>query len=258
MNTNTSTIIPPSSQNPIDLNCDLGEGGKYDAELMKLITSCNIACGGHYGDSGTVSLAVDLAKQNQVNIGAHPSYPDKKHFGRKSLQLGLKDLMQSLKEQIMLVKSIAESKSARLRHIKPHGALYHVLIKDEKMAKAFLDMAIEIDDKLSIFAPPTSIIHQLAENRLKTYREGFADRTYDSNYNLLSRQQANSLLTHPKEVEKQVMSILRDGRIPLANGQYISCTFDTLCIHGDNPKALEILKHLRHVLDQKHIQVIPL
>src|SRR5699024_123712 len=142
----------------IDLNCDLGEGGGFDHILMKYISTCNIACGGHYGDQESIKKTVDLAVGNQVKIGAHPSYPDRKNFGRTSIKISMEKLKWELQKQILAVKDEVERQGQKLYHIKPHGALYNDIVKDENKAQIVIDAVKEIDDALVLFTPPQSVV----------------------------------------------------------------------------------------------------
>ncbi|HLU80605.1 MAG TPA: LamB/YcsF family protein, partial [Flavobacteriaceae bacterium] len=135
----------------IDLNCDLGEGGKSDTLIMPLISSCNIACGGHYGNEKSIAETLDLAAEYKVNIGAHPSYPDKKNFGRKPIDISLKTLEESLIHQIQLLCQQAKKQKLRPKHVKPHGRLYHDLISNEEKAEMFVNLVWEINPRFILF-----------------------------------------------------------------------------------------------------------
>lgn len=239
----------------IDINCDLGEGGGNDPQLMHLISSCNIACGGHFGDEKSVRSSVGLAVQNGVAIGAHPSYPDKENFGRKSMEIPLPELREILKEQIILVKNTAEEKGAKLHHVKPHGALYHDIISNEALAEMFLELTGGIDENSMLFAPPHSCLHAVSKKRMKICTEGFADRVYQGDYNLLPRNQAKSVIYDKAKVADQVLLMLKNGQIPIEGEQALNCHIDTICIHGDNKNALEILACLNRKLQENHIKI---
>lgn len=239
----------------IDINCDLAEGGKNDTELMGLISSCNIACGGHFGSKSTVAGAVHLAIENKVNIGAHPSYPDRINFGRKSIALPLEDLRKTMQEQIMLAFSEAKAQGGKLHHVKPHGALYHDLMKDEKKAALLVELIQAIDEKLILFVPPNSVIKALAKGKLKTFTEGFADRSYKADYGLVPRHKSEAVLQQKEVVLNHVLSMVKEERIPLKDGGFLPCKLDTLCVHGDNPKAVEILQYLYQELSKHNVQI---
>jgi len=239
----------------IDLNCDLAEGGKFDTELMPLISSCNIACGGHFGNEETMGAAVKLALQNGVNIGAHPSYPDKDNFGRKSLNITAEELRKSLRTQISRLKTITERVGGRLHHVKPHGALYNDLVKEEAKAKLVIELVEEIDANLILFVPPKSVIENLAKGKLKTWTEGFADRNYEADFSLVSRQKSNAVLHEKEAVFQHVFGMVEKGKIELKSGAVLDASFDTICVHSDTQNSVEILRYLRAELLASNIKI---
>lgn len=239
----------------IDLNCDLGEGGGFDDHLMPYISSCNIACGGHFGTDKTIAQTVMLALENKVKIGAHPSYPDKEGFGRQPMNIPLKDFRKSLKTQIRTIKCILEEKGGQLHHVKPHGALYNEIVHDKKKANAVIDTILEIDDSLILFVPPKSIVEKLAEGKLKTWKEGFADRNYNPDFSLVSRQKPNAVLTEKEQVFRRVFSVVSKGEITAINGAKLPAEFDTICLHSDTQNSVEILKYLSTELNKENIKI---
>ncbi|MDR6301100.1 5-oxoprolinase subunit PxpA [Mesonia maritima] len=241
--------------NRIDLNCDLAEGGKFDHQLMPLISSCNIACGGHFGNNNSVNEAVKLALKYQVNIGAHPSYPDQENFGRVSLDINSEELKSTLKTQILRVKNYTEENGTKLHHVKPHGALYNDIVKDEEKAQLVIDVVQEIDKSLILFVPPKSIIKKLAEGKLKTWTEGFADRNYEADFSLVSRKKDDAVLHEKKAIFKHVFSMISEGKIHLKNGDILTANFDTICVHSDTQNSVDILKFLRVKLEENNIQI---
>lgn len=240
----------------IHINCDLGEGGVHDQELMPLISACNIACGGHAGTLETMHHTVDLAMEHNVEIGAHPSYPDKENFGRISVKLSSEDLKRSLVSQILSLKQIAEAEGGKLNHIKPHGALYNDAAKDQKIAGIVIDSVLEFDEKFPIYAPPDSVISKLAKGKLEVVFEAFADRSYNQNYTLVSREIPTALITQKEAVFKHLFSMFSESKITCENGQNISCNATTFCLHSDTPNAVEILQYLHAKLREKNIQVL--
>jgi len=239
----------------IDLNCDLAEGGKFDAVLMPLISSCNIACGGHFGSEETMEEAVKLALQNNINIGAHPSYPDPENFGRKSLNISTEELKKSLKIQVLKLKSIAERVGGKLHHVKPHGALYNDLVKDEAKAKLIIDLIEEIDPNLILFVSPKSVVRSLAKGRLKTWKEGFADRNYEADFSLVSRKKSNAVLHEKEAIFQHVFKMVQKGEIRLENKPFLKANFDTICVHSDTQNSVEILRYLHTNLLASNIQI---
>lgn len=239
----------------IDLNCDLGEGGAHDAEIMSLISSCNIACGGHSGDEHTIAAAVKLALKNRVNIGAHPSYPDQVNFGRKTMSISASDFMKSINEQIRRVFDEAKSQNGMLHHVKPHGALYNDLMTDFEKSEMIISMVQTLNPDLILFVPPGSVIEKLAKGKLKTMVEGFADRNYEQNFKLVPRKKPNALLTEKKAVLDRVLTMIKEQKIRLGDGTFLRAKFDTICMHGDNPNCVQILHYLNHELPKSHLQI---
>lgn len=230
----------------MDINCDLGEGMPDDALMMPFLGSCNIACGGHFGDGVTMQKALLLAKENSVNVGAHPSYPDKENFGRKSLNLEFEFLEHSLISQIHDFQKVCLSQNLYFHHIKPHGALYNDLAKDEKLATFFLKLMQKHFQNILLYCPPNSKIATLAPNYgVKIFLEVFADRSYNDDLSLVARSYPKALLTNIEEVEEHLRPIIFEKKIRTLSGQLISVDAQTVCVHGDNPSALAILKMIR-------------
>lgn len=241
--------------NFIDINCDLAEGGLHDGRLMQLISSCNIACGGHFGNETTVNEAVGLAKKNKVKIGAHPSYPDKTNFGRKAVNISLSELDKTLNSQIKLVWDAAKARNVPLHHVKPHGALYNDLIADVEKSKLLIRLVQNLDDRLTLYVPPNSVIGELASGKLNTMTEGFADRNYEEDFSLVSREKRHALLLDKEAVLEQVLGMGLNGEIRLMNGHVLHAKMDTVCVHGDNSKAIEILEYLNEKLPGNGLQI---
>ncbi|WP_121665480.1 5-oxoprolinase subunit PxpA [Mesonia aquimarina] len=239
----------------IDLNCDLAEGGKFDNQLMPLISSCNIACGGHFGNDKTVKEAIKLAITHQTNIGAHPSYPDQENFGRVSLDINTDELKSTLRTQILRVKSTAEEFGVKLHHIKPHGALYNDIIKDEEKAQLVIDVVHEIDENLILFVPPKSAVKKIAKGKLKTWTEGFADRNYEADFSLVSRKKEDAVLHEKGVIFKHVFFMISEGKIQLKNDKILMANFDTICVHSDTKNSVEILTFLREKLEENNVHI---
>lgn len=240
----------------IHINCDLGEGGIQDEEIMPLISACNIACGGHAGTLETMHHTVDLAMEHNVEIGAHPSYPDKENFGRISVKLSSEDLKRSLVSQILSLKQITEAEGGKLNHIKPHGALYNDAAKDEKIAEIMIDAILEFGEKFPIYAPPNSMISRLAEGKLEVIFEAFADRNYNENYSLVSREKPHALITQKEAVFEHLFSMFSGKKITCENSKEINCLAATYCLHSDTENSVEILQYLHARLREKNIQVL--
>ena len=239
----------------IHLNCDLGEGGKYDALLMPNISACNIACGGHAGDEETMLKTVLLALENNVEIGAHPSYPDKENFGRLSLEISGKDLKKSILEQLNSLHTIVKMQGRKLTHIKPHGALYNDAVQDEKKARIILNSIAESGLDLKLYAPQNSIISELAKGEIEVVFEAFADRNYNEDYTLVSRTKSNALITQKEAVFKHLFSMFYEGKIACENDLKISSSAATFCLHSDTPNSVEILKYLVEKFNALNIKI---
>lgn len=235
----------------VHINCDLGEGGSRDADLMPLISACNIACGGHAGNLESMQETVALALQNSVEIGAHPSYPDKENFGRKSIKISSEELRRSLYAQMLSLKQIVEAEGGKLSHIKPHGALYNDAVKDEKIAEIFMSSVLELDQDLPIYAPENSVLARLAEEKIRVIFEAFADRAYEENYSLVSREKSGALITQKEEVFEHLFTMISGREITCKNGRKIGCKATTFCFHSDTPNSKEILVFLNQKLKEK-------
>lgn len=237
----------------IDLNADLGEGGEHDAELMSLISSCNIACGGHAGDEESMRAAVSMAQWNGVAIGAHPSYVDAEFFGRRYLELPLDRLIVQIRDQVEALLKIAGS----LHHIKLHGALYHQANQNPELAKAFAGLVLELLNKPLIYAPPTGQMIDAAKALgLPVVAEGFIDRRYLENGELCSRSDAAAVITDVDEAVEQALRMATEGQAMAMNGKMIPMDVQTLCVHGDGVGALEILRRVKESFEGEGIQVI--
>jgi UPF0271 protein len=237
----------------ININCDLGEGGKFDSQIMPLVSSCNIACGGHFGNAETIRQAIQLAKQNSVFIGAHPSYPDPTNFGRKSMQMSNKDLAESLRTQLMTFFEIAKDLQATIHHIKPHGAFYHDVATNPKIAQLFLDVVQQFSDDVKLYSAPNSVLSTLNSSRKLIFKEVFADRAYHDNGSLLSRAEKNAVLTEAEQV-KELNFVLRQ-QVRSNAGNWIPLNFNTICFHSDSPNALKNLKLVKRTLFENHIKI---
>ena len=240
----------------IDINCDLGEGVGNESVLMPLISSCNIACGGHAGDLETMHDVVVLAKNYHVKIGAHPSFPDKKNFGRLVMNMSSIDLFDALKSQIESLKSIVEAQQLKLHHVKPHGALYNLASVDVEIATVIVNVIKSIDENLILYAPFESVISRIAEEEgLKVMFEGFADRNYNQDLTLVSRIKPNALIHDPIKMFDHVYNMICFGKVTTSNGVEVELIVDTICVHGDGENVEENLQLLIQKLVSKNIKI---
>ncbi len=240
----------------IDVNCDVGEGLGNEAQLFPFISSCSIACGGHAGDRETMQKVIQLAIDNKVKIGAHPSYPDRENFGRKSMNISGPQLISSVAEQIENLISILNQGQHKLFHIKPHGALYNDIAKNSDLARSFIKAVHDYKNDVCLYVPPGSAIAMEAlKNRFNVKYEAFADRNYNADLSLVSREKSNSVITNPNTVFEHLLSMVLQHQVHTTDGLKIDINADTYCIHGDNPKVLQILMYLSKRLSNYNIQI---
>ncbi len=240
----------------IDINADVGEGIGNEADLIPYLSSCNIACGGHAGDVVTMTDVVILAKQYEVKIGAHPSFPDQANFGRVDMKISATDLYHSLKQQILSLQQVLHSENQQLHHIKPHGALYNLAAKDEKIAKVIIEVMKGISMPVKLYAPYKSIIAKLArQENIEVTFEAFADRNYNDDLSLVSRKNDKALLLDKAEVLRHVLHLVKHKSVSAISGVAVPIKASTFCVHGDTESALEILKHLNEELPKNNIKI---
>lgn len=238
----------------ININCDVGEGLGNEAELLPLISSCNIACGGHAGNLETMTTVVRLAKENKVRVGAHPSYPDRENFGRISMDISSDVLVKSIQTQIANFISVLEKEDVKMHHIKPHGALYNDIAKDNYLAKIFLKSIINYKSYIFLYVPYNSIIElEALKQNFKTKHEAFVDRNYNNDLTLVSRKLPNAVIEKPAQVLAHLLSMVKEKQLITPNGSVVEIKADTYCIHGDTPSALQILTYLTKELPQHNI-----
>jgi len=240
----------------IDLNADIGESMPYDHELIKYISSCNIACGGHAGDDESILATIKLAMRNNVKIGAHPSYPDKENFGRKSLDMSLNELIESIDFQLQSFKILCELSKANWHHIKFHGALYNDLKTDNITAEGLINLLSNKYQNLILYVPPNSVVQAIAvKNNIQIKIEGFADRVYNDDLSLVSRQKPNAVINDTQKVIKQVSEMLLHQKVETLNGLKVPINIQTLCLHGDTPCALKLAKAIVRNLEVNNINI---
>ena len=240
----------------VDLNADLGEGAGHDAELFELISSANIACGFHAGDADTMHTAISAAKAHGVAVGAHPSLFDRENFGRKELKVTADEIFDAVAFQLGVFQAIAEAAGMRPNHVKPHGALYNIAARDEKIAEAIARAIKSVDAKLILFAPYNSALAHAAESHgLQIAREVFADRNYLSDGSLVPRNRADALLSDPAEAAKRVLRMLHEGTVRSVEGDDVDVRPETICVHGDTPGAVEFVRELRTQLEHQGVRI---
>jgi UPF0271 protein len=216
----------------IDLNCDLGEGAGTDVDVLPLITTANVACGFHAGDPATAMETIRLAAKIGVRIGAHPSFPDREHFGRQEMERSAWEILCDCTYQIGALAALAKASGARLTHVKPHGALYNQACRDHGIARAVVTAAEEFG--LPVMGLPGSKLEELSDSRF--IPEGFADRRYRPDGSLVPRTEPNAFVEDPDEAARQALWLVRERGVR------------TLCVHGDNPQAVAFVQALRDAL----------
>jgi len=235
---------------PIDLNCDMGEGMADDAAIMPYITSANIACGFHAGNSDLIHYTIDLALKHKVHIGAHPSFRDKENFGRRELQMPLDKLYAIVIEQLIKIDLIAKQRGAIMHHVKPHGALYNMAAKDAKLAKTIAQAIKDFDESLILYGLSGSqLISEANTLGLKTASEVFADRTYQDDGSLTLRSQPHALIEDENKSIEQVLQIIHEGSLTTVSGNVIPIVAETICIHGDGKQAVKFAKAINKALN---------
>ena len=246
----------------IDLNCDMGESfGAYkmglDEEIIKYVSSANVACGFHAGDPMWMRYTVRIAEENDVAVGAHPSFPDLNGFGRRDLGASPEETRNDLVYQIGALQAFTSSK--RLQHVKPHGAMYNRAVDDEPLARSICDAVLEVDPNMVLVALAGSRWAAIAkEMGLRVAREIFADRALNSDGTLVSRSQPGSVLHDVDEVVERSLRMVTQGKATTVDGGEIEVQAESLCVHGDTPGAVEMAKALRQGLESADVQVVPL
>ena len=248
----------------ININCDLGESSKLhstenDPLLLKIVNSANIACGYHAGDKPTMEKTIEISKENNVSIGAHPSFNDPENFGRKRLNLPSREITKLIIDQINILSEIANKTGMRVTHVKPHGALNNMACENYDLAKVISESIIQVNKEL-IFLVPTGSQMEKAGKKLgmKVAVEIFADRNYEDNGNLVSRLKDNAMIIDPEIARKHVIKMVQNQAINCYSGKQISCEIDAVCVHGDGSSAINTVKQIREGLTKSGVTLKPL
>jgi len=223
----------------LDLNCDMGEleDAQREAALIEHITSANIACGGHAGDESTMERTARLALARGVRIGAHPGYPDRANFGRVEIPMPAAEIERTVREQIERLDAVVRRLGAAIVHVKPHGALYNVAVRNEEVARAIAHGVAQWNPRVTLFGLAGSpMLDVWRAMGMAVAAEAFADRRYEADGTLRSRRFPDALITDPREAAAQALRFAREGKA------------QTICVHGDTPGAIEILKACREAL----------
>lgn len=250
----------------IDLNSDVGESfGSYrlgmDEHVIPLISSANIACGFHAGDPAVMRQTVALARKHGVGLGAHPGLPDLVGFGRRNMDVSLEEIKDFVTYQIGALQAFAGLQGSGLQHVKPHGALYNMAVKNPAIWDAVAEVMARLDERLILFVLAGSDRTELeAVGRRRGIRmafEFFADRAYNTDGSLVSRKLPGAVIHDNDAAAAKVLKLVKEGKVKTIEGSDIELKADTICVHGDNPKALALVKKIRETLDAAGVAVKP-
>ena len=245
----------------VDLNCDLGESfGNYrlgeQEEILKYVTSANVACGFHAGDPTVMRKTVELCIANGVQIGAHPGLPDLNGFGRREMNITPQEAYDMVVYQIGALQGFLQTKGVQMQHVKPHGALYNMASVNRPIADAIAKAVYDISPTLILFGLASSELTAAGEAiGLQTIHEVFADRTYQADGTLTSRKQDNALITDEAVAITQVVKMVKEGIVTSVQGTDVALKAESICIHGDGAHAVQFAKRARYELEAQQIQV---
>lgn len=248
----------------VDLNCDLGESfGRYklglDEEVIGYVSSANVACGFHASDPTVMAGTVRLARAAGVAAGAHPGFPDLQGFGRRNMNMDAAELHDAVLYQVAALAGFCRAAGIGLQHVKPHGAMYNMAVKDMAMARAICRAVQEFDPELILLAPGGSCLQKAAaECGLGFACEVFADRGYQADGSLVPRSQPGAMIEDEDEAIARVLRMVKEGVVRTADGQDIAVQADSVCVHGDGPKALAFVKKIREALTAAGVEIVPL
>ena len=250
--------------NKIDLNSDVGESfGNYklglDEAIIPLISSANIACGFHAGDPAVMRRTIGIARENGVAIGAHPGFPDLMGFGRRSLDASLEEIQDYVLYQIGALQGFATAQGIKLQHVKPHGALYNMAVQNPDIWDAVARAIAAVDSGLILFVLAGSNRKDLeaigARLGIRIAFEFFGDRAYNPDGSLVSRKEPGAVIHDPEAVAGKVLKMVKEGRVVCKDGSEIDIAADTICVHGDNPAALALVKNIRESLQSAGVEI---
>ena len=248
----------------ININCDLGESSKLhstenDPHLLNIVNSANIACGYHAGDERTMEKTIEISKKNNVSIGAHPSFNDKKNFGRKRLNLPSVEIKKLIIDQINILSEIAIGRGMKVTHVKPHGALNNMACEDYELSKVISEAIINVNKNLIFLVPAGSQMEKAGKKiGIKVAVEIFADRNYEDDGNLVSRAKKNAMITDPEIAKEHVLKMVEGQALNCYSGKKIPCEIDSVCVHGDGKSAVNTAKKIKEGLIKSGIILKPL
>jgi UPF0271 protein len=248
----------------IDMNSDVGESfGNYtlglDAEVIPLISSANIACGFHAGDPTVMKRTIAIAKKNGVALGAHPGYPDLIGFGRRAMDASLEEINDYITYQIGALQAFATAQGVKLQHVKPHGALYNMAVRNLEIWDAVAQAMAAIDPDLILFVLAGVDREKLerigAKHGIRIAYEFFGDRAYNPDGSLVSRKEPGAVIHDHQFVAEKVLKMVTDGKVDCIDGSELEMAADTICVHGDNPAAVELVNNIRDTLLNAGVEI---
>lgn len=248
----------------VDLNCDMGESfGNYtcgmDAEVVPYISSANVACGFHASDPLVMEKTVALCRKNDVRIGAHPGFPDLVGFGRRQMQVSADELRTMVMYQVGALKTFCDAAGIKLQHVKPHGAMYNMAGKDEQMARAICEGIHAVDPSLILLGLSGSKLVAAAKKvGLRAAKEVFADRAYEEDGALVARSKPGAMITDEDEAIARVISMVKNHTIKTITGKEIEIAADSICLHGDSPKAVLFAEKISAALKAADVEIAPM
>ncbi len=241
----------------IDFNCDLGEGCGDDAAIVPCISSASIATGGHAGDEASMRQAIALCLRHGTSIGAHPSFLDRAHFGRRELALTPAEIHTLVRSQVDALAALCAPAGATLAHVKPHGALYNLAARDVQVAEAVAQAVRDCDPRLRLFALAGSRLADAGRRLgLGVVEEVFAERAYAGDGSLVPRDRPGAVIEHLGDALAQVRDMLRGGRVRAIDGSQVPVRADTLCLHGDRADAAMFASALRDALRAEGVAIL--
>ena len=245
----------------IDLNSDLGEGfGPWpmgdDETMLSLVTSANVACGGHAGDSETMFRTLSIAAANDVNVGAHPGYVDREGFGRRIIPMANEEIGRMVAAQIGALQALAAMVPTPVNYVKPHGALGNFAARDADVSKAIVDAVQRIDESLAILAISGTQLEVAAKAAgMRVFSEIFADRGYQPNGQLVPRGERGAMIEDPAEATDRLVGFLETGMMPVVGGEPIALDAHSICVHGDSDHAVDMARQIRAGLLAENIEL---
>ena len=251
----------------IDLNCDMGERfGAYklgmDDAVIQFISSANIACGWHAGDPFVMNHTVAIAVEHGVGVGAHPGYPDLLGFGRRNMDCTPEDLRNYVIFQIGALQAFCNAHGTKMQHVKPHGALYLTAVENEDVARAVAEAIVSVNPDLlyvALAGAKGELMRRIGQEvGLRVVYEAFPDRAYSPEGTLVSRRQPGAVIKEPREVAQRALQMVKEGVVIAVDGTTIPLEAQTLCVHGDNPKAVDLVRSIRETLEADGVAVKPM